>query len=124
MLPTLLKSALTARNISIREAAEQIGISHTTLIALINNNRNIDKCNIGTLKSVCAWLDVPVSIVLDESIDPIYSLLIASMSENPRLMELYKQIREGIILGKFSYQDFSTILEYAEFLLNKKTHMK
>jgi transcriptional regulator with XRE-family HTH domain len=124
MLPTLLKSALTARNISYRDAAEQIGISHTTLIALVKNKRNIDKCDIGTLKCICAWLGVPVTIALDESIDPSYCLIINAISENPKLVELYNQIAEEVESGKLTYRDFKTILDYIDFILSKRKSVK
>jgi transcriptional regulator with XRE-family HTH domain len=124
MLPTLIKSALAERNLSYREAAEQIGISHTTLIAFVKDTRNMDKCDIGTLKSVCAWLGVPVTIALDESIDPSYCLIINAISENPKLVELYNQIAEEVESGKLTYRDFKTIFDYIEFILSKRKSEK
>jgi transcriptional regulator with XRE-family HTH domain len=120
MFPTLLKTTLDERNLSIREAARQIGISHTTLIAVINDKRNFDYCNIGTLKQICAWMGVPVTIVLDESIDPIYGLLVATITENPELKKLYNQMVIEIATGNLTYLDIQSIINYIEFILSKK----
>jgi transcriptional regulator with XRE-family HTH domain len=61
MLPTIISKELMNRRISIREAARQIGIAHTTLIRILGDKA----VDLTTLDQVGKWLQTPVSTLLD-----------------------------------------------------------
>jgi len=51
MLAHMLQDTMTKENLSVRKAAQEIGISHSTITRILNND-NID---LQTYQQVCTW---------------------------------------------------------------------
>src|SRR5512146_439308 len=64
MFRTILENELERRGLSIREAAKEIGISHTTLMAARDGTRALD---VGTALRIAKWVGVPLSTLVEEA---------------------------------------------------------
>lgn len=121
VLPSLLRKALEDRGISIRQAAREMDISHTTLIAARDQKRDLD---LDTVKKIASWLDIPVSTLInngtpDQETNDLVFLLKSILEAEPALKEVFTEAGGALSRGEIDADDFRDIVEYAAFKLSK-----
>ncbi len=118
MFRTILENELERRNMSIREAAREIGISHTTLIAARDGTRAID---VGTALAIAKWVGVPLSTLVEEANpaefekNSVLQALKIVLEAAPELEQVFREAANELAAGTLSLSDFRDITEYAAY---------
>jgi transcriptional regulator with XRE-family HTH domain len=113
----LLKAAIQSRGISNRKAAEEIGVAHTTLQRVLEG----DPFDMATAEKISAWLDIPLSTLLDtrgDSPDALAATISAVLREEPRLAGIFGEAMERVLSGQMSMEGYRQLLAYTAFALN------
>lgn len=118
MFISILKHKLYSRNLSIRQAAREIGISHTTLQRTLSGNT----LDLETLLKISRFLDIRPELTLnsmDEAtlIDQVVLLFL--QSEPELLQKLYFAISQ-IKSNCLEISDLKEILEFITFKLRQR----
>jgi transcriptional regulator with XRE-family HTH domain len=111
-LQQLLKEAIDKRHLSMRAAAREIGVAHTTLIRILNG----EKCDMPTLQKIAAWLGVtPSSLVDTLNTDDTTTIIAAVLSAEPELAKVFKEAAQRVIDGKMTPGELRDLVSYAAF---------
>ncbi|HMN10985.1 MAG TPA: helix-turn-helix domain-containing protein [Bellilinea sp.] len=116
ILSVLLAEKINSSGISIREASRQLGVSATTVSRAIDG----ESIDVDTLLSMCKWLDVPPSTVLngllqDGSAREVAATLTAVISSNPQLAEVFGEAVEHLLDGTISPQVLRDLVAYSSW---------
>lgn len=112
----LLKKKIETNKLSIREAARQIGVAHTTLIRSLEGN-TID---IDTLIAISHWLQINPSDAMDSLITNETAKekkIFLLFQYFPGLGEKLEQITEMIEMDGLDPKILEDVFEYIEFRL-------
>lgn len=118
MFRTILDNELEQRDMSIREAAREIGISHTTLIAARDGTRTLD---VGTALKIAKWVGVPLSTLVEEANpeefekNSLFQALQLVLQAAPELEQTFRIAADELAAGTLSLSDFKDITEYAAY---------
>jgi DNA-binding Xre family transcriptional regulator len=124
MLQKILETELRTRNLSIRGAARQIGVAHTTIMRIMDGHQ----IDLETLKLVCIWLSVDPLVVLGiERLDEnsLASKLAILLERNPKLAEVLLNGMNSLENGRVDINDLDEVLAFIAFRLqvsNKKNY--
>jgi transcriptional regulator with XRE-family HTH domain len=118
MFRVILENELDRRGMSIREAAKEIGISHTTLIAAKDGTRSMD---VSTALAIAKWVGVPLSTLVEEA-NPeesgksglLYAVAMV-LEAAPELEKTFRAAAEELAAGTLSLNDFKDLAEYAAY---------
>ena len=115
MYQRLLQDRIDARRLSIRRAAQEIGISHTTLRRLIAG----DPADLDTLDKVSTWLGVNLPDLLRdqenaERGDTVFAFFAAA---HPDLYDALLRMVNQVNVGLFSASEIAALTSFADFLL-------
>jgi transcriptional regulator with XRE-family HTH domain len=113
----LLHEELARSGKSLRKAAAEIGISHTTLRRIIGG----DTFDYSTAQKLAAWLEIPVSTLVDlggSGTDALAAQIAAVLHQEPRLAEIFARAMEKVLAGQMSQDSVRELLAYAAFRLN------
>jgi transcriptional regulator with XRE-family HTH domain len=116
MLITLLTDRIHALNLSARESARLIGISHTTL------NRVLDGAtyDLPTLRAISEWLTVPMSTLLElESSSPTMAAMTALVESSPELARAFRDAVAMVARGMPAHV-YRDIVRYAIWRMTVK----
>lgn len=116
MLSQMLQHEIDNRQISVREAARQIGISHTSVHRVLDD-KNTD---LGTKKAVAQWLGISFSSIIEagEDLDTgVLILLQKLLKDNKALGNAFKEIVVSLEKGKIDTKDVEDILGYITYRL-------
>lgn len=119
MLQSLVADKMRRERLSARDAARQIGVSHTTIIRMLDG----DIPNIENLVAVSKWLGVSLSNALgvaSKTNDSVATRVAMIIEAEPRLGNLFSSIVQDFNDGKLGMEDIEDILAYAAFRLSKK----
>lgn len=118
-LRELVGKEIERRGISQRQAAREIGCSHTTLVALIKRNRPLE---VNTAYLICQWLGVPLTLAVDEvtDVDKTMSVVMTLLKAAPELEQIFTVTAKEIEDGTLSNADFKDILEYTAFKIQQR----
>ena len=119
MLQTLIKDRLHSRDISIREAAREIGISHTTLNRILTEGSNVD---LPTIQTLATWLGVSLTtaIGIEDDKSDVASAVTALIETEPQLANTFVRAAKEVMDGTLTGDDFRDILEYAMYKINSR----
>lgn len=123
MFQKILENELKRRGLSYREAAKQIGISHSTLIGASRGTRKLD---VNTALAISKWVGIPLaSLIVD--IDPenakrnsVVSAINTILNAAPKLEETLVQAANEVEKGTLTLGDFQEILDFATYKISRR----
>lgn len=116
MIGQILHQEIRNRGISVRKAAIEIGVAHTTIQRVIKG----DTVDLKTISAIGKWLHTGTAELLNLSENKTIKNQICYLLEsNPRLEALLGQLIEKN--GMFSDEDLTDILDYASFKIVQKS---
>ena len=119
MLRVLLEGELNRRHLSVRAAAEQVGVAHTTLHRVIND----EPIDLDTMVKLCNWLGVRPSTILDaqsDSSDVSIPSIVASLIEtDSRLATIFSDLADDLKEGTVDPDDVKDVAYYIAYRLKK-----
>lgn len=117
MLDKILKEELAKRGLSIREAAREIGVAHTTVARMVQGIT----VDIGTLQKTCDWLGIQLATVLnveDKSELGLTSKLAMILEKQPELAGVFAEALDELEAGHLTTTDLADIMGYAAYRIN------
>ena len=117
MLKELLDAQIRARGLSIRQAAQEIGVAHTTLMGALKG----DPLEVETLYKFCDWLHVKPSLIIadDHGDDPSGAFSVIA-DVVPGLVEILKDATNDFKAGLLTEDDLEEITSYIAFRLKAR----
>ena len=118
MLQTMLQQAMTAKNLSSHAAAEQIGVSHSTILRALKG----DKVDVDTIIKIANWLNVRPSELLNSMSDTSLADEVAVLlSHSPELEEEMKEAVARVKAGQLDAAILRDVLAYARYKFSTPT---
>ena len=116
-LATLLRQRLDAERLSVRDAGELIGVSHSTVARAVNG----EAVNIDTLIRICDFLNVPVESTLNrrDNIDELMEEMMTMISIEPELADVFSEIIKDLTEGRINSNILFEIAAFAQFRLHQ-----
>jgi len=120
-LQRLLNEKIDKWHLSMRAAAKQIGIAHTTLIRIING----EKCDMPTLQKIAEWLGVsPSSLVDTIEPDEITKSIASIISAESTLAQVFIEAGQHVRDGEITPEELRDLAAYAAFRFGLKKRDK
>ena len=118
-LEKLLLDKMRSRNMSLREAAREVGVSHTTISRTLMGKHT----DMETLEAIARWLEVPLSSVLDVRSDTdvrnrITFLVNSCPQLESALSDLFDKFSRGDI-GVAVLEEIASFIAYRLEMLNR-----
>jgi hypothetical protein len=112
MIDQILQGEIRKRGMSVRQAAREIGIAHTTLQRVMDGKH----ADLVSYSKISSWVGVELPTLLELKQQGDVSTQIQSLLEkNPRLLaEFQERIRDGVSISPNVLED---IVEYIVFKL-------
>lgn len=117
MLAALLKEKMQKEDLSARDAAKEIGTSHTTLLRAMDGKL----VDLDTIVLLGKWLHVPPAELLNtfSASDTALSSQIASaIQARPKLADAFRQAMKAVDEGAVSPELIADIAAYAAFRIS------
>lgn len=115
MLPSLLQNRMTQKNVSSHTVADEIGVSHTTVLRAMRGER----IDVDTLIKLANWLGVRPSELLNSMSDTSLADDIATLlTHSPELETTLKDAVERVKAGQLDPAVLKDIVSYAMYKLN------
>jgi transcriptional regulator with XRE-family HTH domain len=113
MLQNVLKGAMDERNLSAREIASLIGVTHTTILRALRG----EKIDLPTLIKIAEWLNIRPSALLDTlgddaQIEAKIGLLVQAY---PELQGVLEKAAVAVENGQADPALIKDIIAYAEY---------
>ena len=119
MLRSLLAEKMRKGRLSARDAARQIGVSHTTVNRVLDG----DIPNVENLVSISNWLGVSVATALGVETgtqDDVAARVALLIEAEPRLKQLFGAFVKDYRDGRLSSEDIEDIFAYATYRMQRK----
>jgi DNA-binding Xre family transcriptional regulator len=117
MLKELVEARLKDQRLSVRQAAQELGISHTTIHRVLAG----EAIDLDTVIKLCKWLGVRPSDILDvDAADETTSAaatIALVIAQEPRLGALLTDLSKDLKAGNVSPEDVKDIVAYALYRL-------
>jgi transcriptional regulator with XRE-family HTH domain len=117
MLAALILQKLQEDNITRREAAKRVGVSHTTLKRIIEGS----PADVDTLLKLCDWMEIEPADALNSMAlkgdNKLVSAIAILVEREPGLAKLFKDAMEDVEKGNLSPDDIREIIAYAAYRL-------
>ena len=116
-LATLLRQRLDVEGLSVRDAGEKIGVSHSTVARAVNG----EAVNIDTLIRICDFLNVPVVSILNirGDKDELMEEMMTMISIEPELADVFSEISKDLTKGRINSNILFEIAAFAQFRLHQ-----
>lgn len=116
-LSELLQKRMEMEGLSVRRAADKIGVSHST-VARAANGQTVE---VDTLVKLADFLGVEVLDLLDvkETPDEVYQQISMVISMEPELEDVFKKIAEKIEAGELEKTILDEVAAFAAFRLQQ-----
>ena len=115
-LANLLQEAINKRGISNRAAAQEIGVSHSTVFRIIQG----ESVDYDTIIQVAKWLGVKPSTLFDaDSLteDALASKISALLQTEPQLAEVFEEAADRLAKGQISPDTMRDLVAFAAYRL-------
>lgn len=119
MLAKMLQDEMNRRGISIRKAAKQIGVAHTT-IGRVLEGKQVD---LDTVQSISKWLNINVSDAVNatDTDADLVTLISSVLQRNPPLRKELTEAAGKLNNGEIGLRDLEDILAFIAFRI-KMSH--
>jgi len=120
LMQSLIRDKMQRNDLSMRSAAAQIGVSHTTLIRIING----EPYDVQTAEKIANWLNVPVSTLLDlhePGEDGLAKQISLVLRQEPALAKVFGEAMTRLAAGRISMETVRALAAYAAFQLGTST---
>lgn len=112
----LIKDKMRMNNLSMRKAAAEIGVSHTTVIRILEG----EPYDIPTAEKIAVWLGVPLSTLLDlrtPGEDNLAKQIAFVLRQEPALAKVFGEAMSRLATGRLSVATIRALVSYAAFQL-------
>ena len=119
MLQELVKEALHSRRKSIRQAASEIGIAHTTLNRIIDGQ----PYDLDTARKICDWLQVDLATILSLTVNrptEFFDRLRMCMDFSPAFRDALEVFVLNFENGKTNAKILDQTADFMQFLMSEK----
>ena len=116
LLQSLIKDKMQRNDLSMRGAAAEIGISHTTLIRIMGG----EPYDVPTAEKIADWLNVPVSTLLDlheKGEDDLAKQIALVLRQEPALAKVFGEAMARLADGRIKPETIRALASYAAFQL-------
>jgi len=117
MLQTILENEIRTRGISVREAARQIKVAHTTLLRVLRG----EQIDFGTLTKICAWIGISPANVLNSEYsigEHLADELKMFLDNNPELSAALNRVIHEIKSRQLKRTVLDDLLAYITFRIS------
>lgn len=115
LMQSLLKKRLNDRGLSLREAAKEIGVTHTTLARILQGM----PADVDTIVALSRWLDVRASTLIDmEGDDNLINKIAVLIEYEPGLESVFTRTVQLVESGKAPPELLREIVAFAAYRLN------
>jgi transcriptional regulator with XRE-family HTH domain len=118
MLAALIKERMRGQHLSLRKAAEEIGISHPTLARILDG----EPYTVETAQKIASWLGVQVGSLVDpvtDTPDSVARGLASILAAEPKLLSVFAEALRRVNAGEMDMQALKDLLSYAAFRLGQ-----
>ena len=119
MLKELFERKLRTRNLSVRAAAVEMDVSHTTLHRVLND----EPVDLKTVIALCNWLNVSPSTILDTQANDtrtsIPAVIASLIEQDERLAAIFTDMADDLQTGTINPDDVLDVVSYAAYRLRK-----
>ena len=116
LLVKMLDDKMRQRNLSLREAGKEIGVSHTTISRILQGQA----ADIDTLIDMCKWLGISPSEVLDSNVEGsrgLGSRIATILEANPKLVLVFEEAIGRLEKGEITPQTIDDLIAYMSYRL-------
>ena len=114
MIRKLLVDEIKWRGLSVRAAAQEIGVAHTTVIRLLDGKPG----DLETMRKVCSWLNVEMATILsshEKSEKALAEKFAIILERNPGLYQMFEEYYEKLETKEIDLRDLEEILAFLIF---------
>ncbi|MGD8753866.1 MAG: hypothetical protein PVG14_20720 [Anaerolineales bacterium] len=122
MRTELIRDALDQRKLSVRAAAREVGVSHTTLLRALDGE-NMD---MPTIEKIAEWMGIRPSLLIDLAVhasredDDLVRSVAAFIRQDPEIAEVFQRAVNRVENGKMSPSMVRKLVRYAAFLMEDR----
>jgi transcriptional regulator with XRE-family HTH domain len=116
MLSTLLKEKCQKLDLSSRQAAAEVGVSHATILRALRG----DIVDLETLIKLSGWLNVKPATLLNtfaKSPDPLADQVAVVLERHPKVREMFSKVMKAITDEKADPDVIDDIVAFAAYKL-------
>jgi transcriptional regulator with XRE-family HTH domain len=116
-IATLLEAEMRERQLSMREAADEIGVTHTTVSRILQGK----PVSVATLQNVARFLNVDPGSLLDTQDDDeqLAKDIMTILGHEPALAGVMHEVAEKARSGEIPPETFRDIVRYAMWRLKE-----
>ena len=118
MLQKVMQRELERRGLNYREAAEEIGVTHTTIYRILQG----ENVNRDTLVKISDWTGVSIATLLgmteNQGSQAIASLITGLIEKEPGLRSVFEEAYQSLLDGEIAVDDIRDIAVYAAYKLS------
>ncbi len=118
MFSKIITKEIQRRGITFREAAKEIGGSHTTLYQ-ITEGRSMD---IETAIAICKWANLPIETLVNVAGERERTLAAVDvlLRAAPDLEKAFLDAAEAVERGELSMDDFNEVITFAAYMIQRR----
>lgn len=110
-LARLVQEKLNATGLSIRAAAREIGVSHTTLGRALSG----EAVDLPTVTSISQWLGVDTATLLNAGAGDLANDIAAFIELKPQLAPVFAEAIRRIEIGELDAEALNDVVRYVKF---------
>jgi len=121
VLAELVRGEMRKRGLSARAFARESGVSHTTIIRILEGQR----VDVATIKKICDYLNVRVADVITSEYDissdaRLIAQITTLVERTPALAAVFRDAFQALDAGIFTLEDVQEIVNFAAYKMNSK----
>ncbi len=118
ILSRVLRETIERRKLSVRQAAKEMGIAHTTLNRVLATG----ECEYATVLKIAKWTGVPTSTLINAPVakdeEELTYQLNEVLSHEPRLKAVFAEAVRRLNNGEMSEEALRELVAYMAYRIN------